>query len=429
MKNIWHPFTQEKLSDPPCKVVRAQGSKLYLEDGREVIDAVSSWWCNLHGHCHPRIVEAIAKQAEKLDHVLFAGFTHDPAEKLVEKLLPKLPKGLTKFKFSDSGSTAVEIALKISWQYWANQGKQRGSFLAFEGGYHGDTVGAMSVSERYVFTKAFDDLLFDATLIPYPATFSGDDKVEEKEERALGLLREKLKMFPEHYAALIVEPLVQGSGGMRICRPVFLQKVEALCKEAGVLVIYDEVMTGFGRTGEFFAANLAKTNPDILCLAKGLTGGTLPLALTVCTEEIYSAFYSDDLWKTLWHGHTYAANPIGCAAAIASIELLEENPGAYQEMEKKHWHHMKPLMELPNLKNFRVQGTIAAMEVSTTGEQGYLNEISGELRRFFLEKGVLLRPLGNTIYVLPPYCITDEELKQVYEAISLATSPSVLRSV
>ncbi len=415
--NIWYPFQNAKTSPPPLKVKSASGIWLELEDGRKIMDCISSWWVNIHGHSHPKIAEAIYHQALELEQVIFAGFTHEPAERIAEELIKKLPEGLNRVFFSDNGSTAVEVALKMAYQYWVNQNQQRQKFIAFEGAYHGDTFGAMSVGSRSLFSQVFSSMLFEVDFSPFPETYIGDTSVEEREEAVLSQLKEKLQQNPQQYAGIIIEPLVQGAGGMRMCRSEFLRKLQELVKKFDTLLIFDEVMTGFGRTGEWFPSIKSGVTPDITCLSKGITGGFLPLSVTVCSEKIYDTFYSDDPIKTLYHGHSYTANPLGCAAALASLELMVENQPVFSSMEAKHLQHLEELQENPQVEKLRVTGTIAAMDIVSKQESGYLNKVGLDIRAKSLEKGLLLRPLGNVLYIMPPYCITDEELSQVYEGI------------
>ncbi|MDJ0776203.1 MAG: adenosylmethionine--8-amino-7-oxononanoate transaminase, partial [Mastigocoleus sp. MO_167.B18] len=290
--HIWYPFTQAKTSPPPLKVKSARGVWLELKDGRKILDCISSWWVNIHGHTHPKIAEAIFRQATELEHVIFAGFSHDPAEKLAEQLTERLPDGLNRVFFSDNGSTAVEVALKMAYQHWVNQNQQRQKFIAFEGAYHGDTFGAMSVGSRSIFTQVFSDMLFEVDFLPYPATYIGDTEIVKREQEVLNQLQEKLEQNPKAYAGIIIEPLVQGVGGMQMCRVEFLQKLHQLAQQFDTLLIFDEIMTGFGRTGDWFACLKAQVTPDIICLSKGITGGFLPLAVSICSEEIYASFYS-----------------------------------------------------------------------------------------------------------------------------------------
>lgn len=413
--HLWYPYTQAKTAPPPFKVVSAQGAWLELDDGRRLLDCISSWWVNLHGHAHPQIAEAIYQQAKTLEQVIFAGFSHDPAEQLADQLLQKLPPNLNRVFYSDNGSTAVEVALKMAYQYWVNQDQKRTTFIAFEGAYHGDTVGTMAVGARSIFSQVFADLLFKVEYVPFPETYIGNSDIQEREEAIIDLL--KLKLQQPHYAGILIEPLVQGAGGMRMCRVEFLQRLRDLASEFNTLLIFDEVMTGFGRTGDWFACIKANVQPDIICLSKGITGGFLPLAVTISTEAIYQAFYSDDPMKTLYHGHSYTANPLGCAAGLASLKLMAENQTAFKTMESKHHQHFAALQTHPKLEKFRTVGTIAAMDVVTGTEAGYLNQVGLEIRKQAIERGVLLRPLGNVLYLMPPYCITDEELALAYDTI------------
>jgi len=415
---IWQPFTQMKTAPMPLKVVKGKGVMLELEDGRQIVDCISSWWVTIHGHGHPVLAEALYKQAQALEHVIFTGFTHEPAEQLARKLLKHLPKLLTRVFFSDNGSTAMEVALKMACQYWFNQGEtERTTFISFEGGYHGDTVGAMSIAGSSPWEQPFRRLMFSTELVPFPATFDDDGDVEIREAHTLDILTRLLQQNPTRYAGIFIEPLVQGAGGMRVCRPQFLQALGNLAQSFGVLVIYDEVMTGFGRTGELFACLKAETAPDIICLSKGLSGGCLPLAVTVATEGIYRAFYSDDVSKTFFHGHSYTGNPLACATGVASLELLEQNP-SFRNLEQQHRHCLeKYLQDHPKIDKVRTCGTIAAMDIVTDGQSGYFNAIAPILKQRFLAEGFLLRPLGNTLYLMPPYCITSEQLESIYQAI------------
>jgi adenosylmethionine---8-amino-7-oxononanoate aminotransferase len=419
--NIWHPYTQAKTAPAPLKVRSAKGIWLELEDGRQVMDCISSWWVNTHGHAHPKIAEAIYQQALKLEQVIFAGFTHDPAEQFAEALVQRLPGDLARVYFSDSGSTAVEIGLKMAYQYWVNQNQPRTTFIAFEGSYHGDTFGTMSVSDRSVFSAVFRDMLFDIEYVPFPATHSGMelDTIVTIEANIIAKIATLLASQPDRYAGVLIEPLVQGSGGMRMCRPEFLQALRSVINQHNSLLIFDEVMTGFGRTGAWFASDRAGVAPDIICLSKGITGGFLPFAVTVCTEQIYQAFYSDDPRHTLYHGHSYTANPLGCAAALASLELMVENQPRFSQMAAKHHAGFAAIDGLnhPRVSQWRVMGTIAAMNIITDDSPGYLNQVGPSIRQQAIDLGFVLRPLGNVVYIMPPYCITDDELASIYVAI------------
>lgn len=416
--NIWYPFTILENAPEPLKVVRGDGLWLELEDGRRIMDCISSWWVNIHGHARPEIAEAVARQSSELEQVIFANFTHDPAEKLAERLTGMLPGDLERVFFSDDGSTAVEVAMKIAWQYWANHGETRDTFICFEGAYHGDTFGAMSAGARTVFSEVYEPLLFDVEFLPYPQTWMGDDEVEMREREVVAALRRKLEKHPGRYAGIMIEPLVQGAGGMRMCRPEFLRALQETVRQHPTLLMFDEVMTGFGRTGSRFACEKAEVEPDLIALAKGLTGGFLPLSVTVCSERVYEAFYSSDPGKTFWHGHSYTANPIGCAAALASMDLLEEHQTVFGAMENWHREELEGLADGMPLKRLRTTGTIAAMEIETGAREGYLNPVANIVKKRCVEEGLLLRPLGNTLYLMPPYCTTREELSRMYEGIA-----------
>ena len=413
---LWHPNMQKRFGSDYLKVKSAKGSYYELEDGRKVLDMVCSWWVTLHGHAHPVIAKAIYDQALCVEQVLFANFTHDPAIELSHMLKKILPSHFAKMFFSDNGSTAVEVALKIAYQYWKNIGvNDRTRFLCFEGAYHGDTIGAMSLSSPSVFTDFFRPLLFNVDIVPFPATFYGDEQQHEKETKSLEVLKSMLKCNKGHYAAIIIEPLIQGASGMNMCTVDFLQKLEEIVKSENILLIYDEVFVGFGRTGDWFASTKCNSEPDLICLSKGITGGFLPMAVTVATEEIYSAFYCDDPLKTFFHGHSYTANPLGCAAAIASLNIL--NNQSFRILEDMHFKYSKDLQKHSKVSKFRICGTVAAFDIITEEKKGYLNSAGMLLHKYCLEHGVFIRPLGNTIYLMPPYCIEDEELKLVYEVI------------
>ena len=421
-QHVWHPFTQAQTAPDPIPITSAKGIRLYAEDGREFLDLISSWWVNLHGHAHPTIAAAIAKQAHTLEQVIFAGFTHQPAAQLAHELVQRLPAGLTRVFFSDDGSTAVEVALKMALQYWRNQGEaQRARFLAFEGGYHGDTVGAMSVGRGSDFFSTYGSLLFEVGLLPYPQTWDGDADVVSKEQAALAVLDAYLAQHGETLAGVIIEPLVQGAAGMRMCRPEFLQQLAAKLRAAGILLIFDEVMTGFGRTGAMFAAIKAQVMPDLICLSKGLTAGFLPMSVTVASEVIYAAFLGENFDRALIHGHSFTANPLGCAAALASLQVFEDEQTLAKLPQIEAWHRqgLAQLAGHPAVQHVRVTGTIAAFDVVTT-DAGYTSAVGAKLKAFFHERGLLLRPLGNVIYLLPPYCVTQDELALAYQTIGEA---------
>jgi adenosylmethionine-8-amino-7-oxononanoate aminotransferase len=420
--NIWHPFTQEALDPPPLRIARAQGAYLYTDDGRRLIDGISSWWVNIHGHCHPAIVSAIAEQAAKLDHVLLAGFTHDAVEELCVRLRKVLPRGLDHIFFSDNGSTAVEVALKIAVQYWSNIGRSRKrSIVALEHAYHGDTVGAMSVSAESGFTDPFRNLLFpvqrvhSAYCYRCPVGKTRDTCKIECVERLARLLEQK----HEEIAAVIVEPLLQGAGGMIVHPVEFLQQVRRLCSEYDVLLIADEVLTGFGRTGRMFACELVGVVPDLMCLSKGLTGGVLPMGATVCTPQIHQAFVSEDRTRTFYHGHSYTGSPLAAASAVASLKIFEAEPvfARIKRIGQIHRERLQMLKSHPAVGDVRSIGVMAAVELRAD-DAGYFSKLRPRLYKFFLEAGVLLRPLGNVIYVLPPYVLSEEDLHFIHDQIA-----------
>lgn len=410
LKVIWHPYTQMQTAAPPVGIVRGEGAVLYGEDGREYIDAVSSWWVNIHGHAHPYIAKKVAEQLQTLEHVIFAGFTHQPAVELAERLLAILPQNQQKVFYSDNGSTAVEVAIKMCLQYWHNKGQSRTKIMAFKNAYHGDTFGAMAVSGRSAFTNAFEKLLFDVEFIDLPTA----DNIDE--------LRTKISALRSELACFIFEPLVQGSAGMLMYEAEYLNELVAHCKTEGVFTIDDEVFTGFGRTGKAFACEHIQEQPDIMCFSKGLTGGTMALGITTCTQQIYDAFLSADRLKTLFHGHSFTANPVACAAALASMDLFtapetKENiariVGSHAAFAKEIKHHSK-------VRTIRQTGTIVAMEWETGNDTSYFSNLRDTLYQHFLAQGIILRPLGNVLYILPPYCITNEQLNYIYGVIKQA---------
>ena len=418
---IWHPFTQEKTSDLSLCIESADGSYIFDIEGRAYLDGISSWLVNLHGHCNPKIAKAIYEQALKLEHVIFAGFTHKPAITLCEKLQNILPKSLCKFFFSDNGSTAVELALKMTYQYWVNknQDKEKKLFLALRNDYHGDTFGAMSASLTSGFHKNFEDLFFEFHFFDVPYNYFENqttEELQEKEEKILLSIDEFLQMNYWRIASFICEPLIQGANGMTTYRVEFLNKLAVLLKKYEILIIFDEVMTGFGRTGKNFALEYCDFTPDILCLSKGLTGGFLPMALTITTDNIYDAFLSDDYALSLGHGHSYTGNPIGCSAAIASLEILLEK-NTQENIQMIHEVHQNEIKILQNeasglFKDFRVLGTISAFTMTDK-----IFTTNKELKKMFLDVGLILRPIGKNLYILPPYCITREELVNCYRKI------------
>lgn len=404
---IWHPFTQHGLGEPIPTVVRSEGAALFTRDGRRIVDAISSWWVTTHGHSHPRIMAAIAAQAGQLDQIIFAGWSHEPAEAVAAGLLRLMPAELTRVFFSDSGSTSVEVALKMALGYWLHRGEPRHRILVLEHGYHGDTIGAMSIGARGAFNRAYEPLLFDVATLPFPAAGA--------EQATLDALEAACRERP---AALIVEPLIVGAGGMLTYPPQVLAAMREICARHGVLFIADEVMTGWGRTGTLLACEQAGVVPDILCLSKGLTGGAVPLAVTMAIEPIYQAHYSADRARMFFHSSSYTANPIACAAAAANIAIWEEEP-VLARVADLAARQASRLAAVEGVRHARALGTITAMDLGRDGAD-YLSALGPRLLAFFRERDLLLRPLGNTVYVMPPYCIADADLDAVYAAIGEA---------
>ncbi len=409
MYPVWHPYTPA-LNDSPILIIRGKDATLFDEKGNSYIDAVSSWWTNIHGHAQPHIAKAIAKQSETLEQVIFAGFTHPSAIELADLLLRKIPYHQKVF-YSDNGSTAVEAALKMSLQYWNNKGTPRTKIICFRDAYHGDTFGSMSVSARGVFTQPYNRLLFDVVFIDTP--------IKGQEEKAEEQLIQVLNLYNNEIAAFIFEPLVLGSAGMLMYSADALDKLISICKENGVITIADEVMTGFGRTGKFLATDFCQNKPDIICLSKGITGGFMPFAATTCSGEIFEAFNLSDRGKMLFHGHSYTGNPLGCAAAVASLQLfeLEDTFSKIRQIEEHHIAFAKHISGAKAIKEVRQQGTILAIELDDASTGGYLSNLRDRAWNFFINRRIILRPLGNIIYILPPYCIQREELQEVYSAI------------
>jgi adenosylmethionine---8-amino-7-oxononanoate aminotransferase len=408
-QNIWHPFTPLQGVDAPLVIKSASGIYLHTEGGKKIIDAVSSWWVNLHGHSNPEIAAVLFEQASRLEHVIFAGFTHEPAIKLSENLLSILPKNQAKIFFSDNGSTAVEVALKMALQFWHNQGIDRKKIIAFDGAYHGDTFGAMSVGARGLFTEPFTPYLFETLFIGLP-TADNDDKIIS-EFRAL--------IKNNDVAAFIFEPLVQGAAGMRIYSSHTLNALIEIAKQNSILCIADEVFTGFGRTGKYFACDHLSFQPDIMAVSKGITGGTLPLGVTACSLEITKAFETCDITKTLFHGHSYTANPLACAVANKSFEILvrESTQQKIKSITQQQAKFIDRIKNSPKLKAATSFGTILSLELKTSEATSYTNDIRKKIYQFFLQRNILLRPLGNVIYVLPPYVINHDELEYIHSSI------------
>lgn len=403
-KVIWHPYTHQKYAPDPIPIVKGEGAWLVDDKGNRYLDAVSSWWVTIHGHAHPYIAQRIYQQALTLEQVIFAGFTHEPAVKLAEKLIQILPGNFSKVFYSDNGSTATEVAIKMAVQYWWNKGdKKRNRILALTHSYHGDTFGAMSISERGLFTLAFHDRLFEVIFAETP----DDGKPVSISEELL-----------DECACVIYEPLLQGAGGMKMYSVKALQNFISVCKAHNIICIADEVLTGFGRTGKMFASSYCDSQPDIICLSKGITGGTMALGVTACTTQIHEAFVVDDKTKTFYHGHSFTANPISCTAALASLEIFE-NENTLADVERITASHMRfadEIRRFDNVENVRVCGTIVAFEVKDSVD-GYISNVREIITGKALKEGVYLRPLGNTVYVMPPYCITADELQKVYQTI------------
>lgn len=411
-KYNWHPYTQHKTAQPHIAIIKGEGALLWDENGKEYIDAIASWWVNPYGHSNKIIADAIYKQLTSLEHVLFGGFTHEPAVLLSEKLMRILPSNQKKIFYSDNGSTAVEVALKASLQYFYNKGEKRTKIIAFENGFHGDTFGAMAASGISFFTEAFQGALIDVIRIPVP-TGGNENKSIQALEKAL---------MSNECAAFIFEPLVQGAAGMVMYSAEALDKMIALCKDHHVFTIADEVMTGFGKTGKTFACDYLVNKPDMMCLSKAFTGGTIPMAVTTFTQEIFDGFYDDDVNKALFHGHTFTANPTGCAAALASISLLQthEMQADIQRVSQQHLKFQVHIKNHPKVKTTRVLGVIFALEIKTETEASYYGDFRNKLYNFFIENGIIMRPVGNIVYILPPYVISNEQLEKVYLTVEKA---------
>lgn len=429
----------------PITIARAEGAYLYDATGKSYLDLISSWWTNIHGHCHPAIAKAISKQATELDHIIFANFNHQPAMNLAEQLCSLMPATLQHVFFSDNGSTAVEVALKMAYQYWHNLREEepkppyivpKCEFISLEGNYHGDTLGAMSLGKKSGFFKVFSDLMAPVHFLPFPDIIDNKEEQYQKEMLCLNQAIELLQDQKDKIAAIVVEPLVQGASGMRMCRPEFMNSLLSLCKEAGILLIFDEVMTGFGRTGKLFAWQHLSVEPDIICLAKGITGGFLPLAVTIANSKIFNSFLGNNFSKALAHGHSYTANPIACRAASVSLQILQEDKAKIEQLslwQAEMISLLKQRLEQQNLgsvvKNARQLGTIVAFEVNIPKPKDpysqeehsckpeYQGNISNYLQRSFLERGLVIRPLGNVVYLMPPYCLTKAELLYAYDII------------
>ena len=417
-KHIWHPFTQKKINDNPLVIVSGKNEKVFDIDGNEYIDLISSWWVNTHGHTRKEIIEDLNKQAKKIEQILFAGFTHKPAVVLAKKLVELMPQNLSRVFYSDNGSTSVEIALKVAIQYWYNKGKRKNKFLAFSGGYHGDTFGAMSVGYSSGFYEPFKNLTLDTAFMPFPETWKGDNKKYNKEKESLKFVDQILDKNSDNIAAVIIEPLVQGASGMRMCDSEYLEKLLRRFKDRNILTIFDEVMTGFGRTGKMFAMDHIKTKPDIVCIAKSLTAGYIPLAATIFSENIHNEFVDSDFKKTFLHGHSFTANPLACSVALSSLKIFKKDNviNKISKIEKIHQSGLELLSLNSKVSKTRFIGGIAAFDLVGLNSE-YGSKVGIKIRERFLGKGLLLRPIGNTIYLMPPYCICEKSLENVYSLV------------
>ncbi|QEE48544.1 adenosylmethionine--8-amino-7-oxononanoate transaminase [Flavobacterium alkalisoli] len=411
-KHLWHPYTQHKTAAKPIGIVKGEGALLWDENGKQYIDAIASWWVNPYGHSNKFVADAIYRQLTSLEHVLFGGFTHEPVVSLSEKLVAILPDNQKKLFFSDNGSTAVEIAVKVALQYYYNKGEKRTKMLAFENAFHGDTFAAMAASGISFFTEAFKGSLIEVVRIPVPTAGNEEESLRQLTEMAA----------TGEYAGFIFEPLVQGAAGMVMYEPEALDKLISVCKKYGVFTIADEVMTGFGKTGKYFACDYLNEKPDMMCLSKALTAGAIPMAITTFTQELFDGFYDDDVNKALFHGHTFTANPTGCAAALAGLELLQSDEMQENLVRINRMHHAfkDEIENHPRVANVRVLGVIVAFEIKREGNEDYYGDFRNKLYDFFIENGVILRPVGNIIYILPPYVISNELLVNIYDTVKLA---------
>lgn len=409
---IWHPYTQHKTAQLPIAITRGEGALLWDENDKEYIDAIASWWVNPFGHSNRFIADRIYKQLTTLEHVLFGGFTHEPAIQVAEKLMEMLPKNQQKIFFSDNGSTSVEVAIKVALQYFYNKGEKRTTIIAFEDAFHGDTFAAMAASGISFYTQAFQGMFIDVVRIPVP--------VKGKEQLSFDILKNVIQKH--NCAAFIFEPLVLGAAGMVMYEAEALDELITICQDNRVLTIADEVMTGFGKTGRTFAMDYTQQKPDMMCLSKALTAGTIPMAITTFTQELFDAFYDEDINKALFHGHTFTGNPTGCAAALASFELLQtqEMQDNMVRINKNHLAFQEYIKKHPKVTATRVLGTIFALDIKKEGEETYYGTMRTKLYNFFIENGVILRPVGNIVYILPPYIMSDTQLQKVYKVVEKA---------
>lgn len=417
-KYIWHPLTQHKKKQEILSIKKAKGVFLYDENDKSYVDGISSWYTAVYGHCNDFIIEAVKTQMETLDQVVFTGFTHEPAAKLAEALMEILPEGQQKVFFNDNGSTSTEIGIKMALQYHYNLGKNRKTMLAFEQGFHGDTFGAMSVSGLSVYNGAFEDHFIKAKRIPVPNGKNTDEILQK--------IKDIHKENP--LAGFIYEPLVQGAAAMKMHDKKDLDQILSLCKSLDIVLVADEVMTGFGKTGSYFASDFMETKPDVMCLSKALTAGLLPMGATTCSQKIYDAFYDDEIAKGLFHGHTYTANPLACTTALAAIQLLtsksiQEN---IEKIIKSHNAFEDQIKSHAKVKSVRQQGVIFAFELDV--EFSRYGNMRDKIYEFFMNEGVYLRPLGNTIYILAPYIIEEKELLKIYNSIEKLLNSDLLNS-
>lgn len=411
-RHVWRPYTQMQTAPPPVPIVGGQGVWLETADGRRILDAISSWWVNIHGHSHPRIREALRAQAAKIEHVIYAGFAHEPGARLAAALAERAPGRLDRVFFSDDGSTAVEVALKMAFQAWRNRGESgRDLFVALDDAYHGDTFGAMAAGGVAAFHAAFEPLFCQVRRVATPSSRARGSASPD--------LADVLAAEGSRVAAVIVEPILQAAGGMLLHPPSFLADVRSLTRDHEIPLIVDEVMTGFGRTGKLFASEHALIEPDLMCVSKALTAGALPLSATLASEPIYQAFLSDDRGRTFFHGHSFTGNPLACAVALESLALFEDENrlGRVAQLEARFGEWLERLKRLPAVTATRHLGGMAALELAPSGAGGYLDDLGPRLSAAFLDRGLLLRPLGNVLYVLPPYVISDDEVDLVFEHI------------
>ncbi len=393
------------------RIARTEGAYLYDEQGRAILDAISSWWVITHGHRHPLIMDAIRRASGLYDQIIFAEYTHEPAEELARGLVAIAPAGLDHVFYSDSGSTCVEVALKMALGFFHNSGAPRSRIVVMEHGYHGDTIGTMSAGERGVFNAAYEPMLYGVDRLPFPSPGHEQDTLDAFETYCRS----------GQVAALLIEPLVLGAGGMRMYPASLLTELKRLAERHGSLMIADEVMTGWGRTGTLFACEQANITPDILCTSKGLTGGSLPLAATLCSAKIFDAHLSTDRSRTFFHSSSYTANPIACAAALANLEVWKTEPvtARIHSLESMHRTRLERFKADPRFGNVRQTGTIVALDVNVP-TSGYLSDAGPKLRSFFRARNLLIRPLGNVIYLMTPYCVTANDLDRTYDAIDEA---------